>query len=193
MPEEAAPIISNWINHTACLFKISRSRKTKLGDYRAPFKGSPHRISVNHDLNPYSFLITTIHEFAHLETWNKHQHRVKPHGVEWKQSFKELMDPFLKLAIFPADISSAIQQYIENPAASSCTDLNLFRALKSYDQAHSSVLTVESLEDGHYFMLKNGRSFQRITKIRKRYKCMELTTKRMYLFHPIAEVFPLEQ
>ncbi len=193
MPEEAAPIISNWINHTACLFKISRSRSTKLGDYRAPFKGSPHRISVNYDLNPYSFLITTIHEFAHLQTWNKHRHRVKPHGPEWKQHFKELMTPFLKLNIFPADINGAIDSYMENPAASSCTDLHLFRTLKAYDKAKDNALTVEALEDGHFFKLKNGRSFQRIEKIRKRYKCMELSSKRMYLFNPIAEVFLLEQ
>lgn len=193
MPEEAAPIISNWINHTACLFKISRSRSTKLGDYRAPFKGSPHRISVNYDLNPYSFLITTIHEFAHLQTWNKHRHRVKPHGPEWKQHFKELMNPFLKLNIFPADINGAIHSYMENPAASSCTDLHLFRTLKAYDKAKENALTVEALEDGHFFKLKNGRSFQRIEKIRKRYKCMELSSKRMYLFNPIAEVFLLEQ
>ncbi|VTR44813.1 SprT-like family [Sphingobacterium thalpophilum] len=193
MPEEAAPIISNWINDTGCLFKISRSRSSKLGDYRAPFRGSPHRISVNHDLNPYSFLITTIHEFAHLQTWNKHQHRVRPHGSEWKNHFKQLMDPFLKLAIFPADIKQAILNYMENPAASSCTDLHLFRTLKAYDTAKSSALTVESLEDGHYFALKNGRSFQRIGKIRKRYKCMELSTRRIYLFNPIAEVFPLER
>ncbi|MCW8309986.1 SprT-like domain-containing protein [Sphingobacterium sp. InxBP1] len=193
MPEEAAPIISNWINDTGCLFKISRSRSSKLGDYRAPFRGSPHRISVNHDLNRYSFLITTIHEFAHLQTWNKHQHRVKPHGTEWKNHFKQLMDPFLKLSIFPADIKQAILNYMENPAASSCTDLHLFRTLKAYDTAKSSALTVESLEDGHYFALKNGRSFQRIGKIRKRYKCMELSTRRIYLFNPIAEVFPLER
>ncbi|WP_282637076.1 SprT-like domain-containing protein [Sphingobacterium thalpophilum] len=193
MPEEAAPIISNWINDTGCLFKISRSRSSKLGDYRAPFRGSPHRISVNYDLNPYSFLITTIHEFAHLQTWNKHQHRVRPHGSEWKNHFKQLMDPFLKLSIFPADIKQAILNYMENPAASSCTDLHLFRTLKAYDTAKSSALTVESLEDGHYFALKNGRSFQRIGKIRKRYKCMELSTRRIYLFNPIAEVFPLER
>lgn len=193
MPEEAAPIISNWINDTGCLFKISRSRSSKLGDYRAPFRGSPHRISVNYDLNPYSFLITTIHEFAHLQTWNKHQHRVRPHGTEWKNHFKQLMDPFLKLSIFPADIKQAILNYMENPAASSCTDLHLFRTLKAYDTAKSSALTVESLEDGHYFALKNGRSFQRIGKIRKRYKCMELSTRRIYLFNPIAEVFPLER
>ncbi|MDM1295119.1 sprT domain-containing protein [Sphingobacterium sp. N143] len=193
MPEEAAPIISSWINHTGCLFKISRTRSTKLGDYRAPFKGSPHRISVNHDLNPYSFLITTIHEFAHLQTWNKYQHHVKPHGTEWKNNFKELMDPFLKLDIFPVDISQAIKNYMANPAASSCTDLHLFRTLKAYDTVNATALTVESLEDGHFFRLKNGRSFQRIEKIRKRYKCMELTSKRMYLFNPIAEVFPLEQ
>lgn len=193
MPEEAAPIISKWINHTHCLFKISRSRSTKLGDYRAPYRGSPHRISVNHDLNSYSFLITTIHEFAHLQTWNKYQHRVKPHGAEWKNNFKELMRPFLELNIFPTDVSQAIHRYMENQAASSCTDLHLFRTLKLYDTVKSSALTVESLEDGHFFKLKNGRSFQRIEKIRKRYKCMELTSKRMYLFHPIAEVFLLEQ
>ncbi|MNI10522.1 hypothetical protein D3C73_636360 [compost metagenome] len=103
------------------------------------------------------------------------------------------MDPFLKLSIFPTDVNSAIHSYMENPAASSCTDLHLFRTLKAYDKAKSNALTVEALEDGHFFKLKNGRSFQRIEKIRKRYKCMELTSKRMYLFNPIAEVFLLEQ
>jgi hypothetical protein len=119
-----------------------------------PHSKEPTRISVNHDLNSYSFLITTIHEFAHLQTWNKHQHRVKPHGTEWKNNFKELMEPFLKLNIFPIDISSAIHRYMENPAASSCTDLHLFRTLKSYDTVKTSALTVESLEDGHFFKLK---------------------------------------
>ena len=192
MPEAAAPIISRWINDTGCLFKISNSRSTKLGDYRAPFRTDGHRISVNHDLNPYSFLITTIHEFAHLQTWQQHKHAVKPHGKEWKTNFQNLMDPFLKLQIFPAEIARAIAQYLENPAASSCTDLHLFRTLKKFDKHSDQVFTVEMLPDKSHFKLQNGRVFQKQEKVRKRYKCLELTSNKLYLFHPIAEIYPIE-
>ena len=61
-------------------FKIAKKRKTKLGDYRQPYRGSSHRISVNGDLNPYSFLITTLHEIAHLLTFVRFGNRVQPHG-----------------------------------------------------------------------------------------------------------------
>lgn len=188
MPEAAAPIISAWINDTGCQFRISRSRKTKLGDYTAPFRGSTHKISVNHDLNPYAFLITTIHEFAHLQTWQQHQHRVKPHGREWKQHYKELMAPFLQMDIFPTDILQAIVQYMENPAASSCTDIHLYRVLKRYDKGKPAQHTIESIPNNSIFALENGRVFQKREKLRKRYKCIELSTEKTYLIHPIAEV-----
>lgn len=192
MPEAAAPIISAWINDTGCQFRISRSRKTKLGDYTAPFRGSTHKISVNHDLNPYAFLITTIHEFAHLKTWQQYQHHVKPHGREWKQHYKDLMAPFLQLDIFPPDILQAIQQYMENPAASSCTDIHLYRILRKYDADNSAQDTVESIPANSIFRLQNGRTFQKGEKLRKRYKCIEPSTGRTYLIHPIAEVVLLE-
>lgn len=188
MPEAAAPIISAWITDTSCQFRISRSRKTKLGDYIAPFRGQTHRISVNHDLNPYAFLITTIHEFAHLQTWQTHQHRVKPHGREWKAHYKELMAPFLHIGIFPPDILQAIVKYMENPAASSCTDIHLYRVLRRYDKDKSGQHTVESIPANSVFALPNGRILQKGEKLRKRYKCIELRTDRTYLVHPIAQV-----
>ncbi len=191
MPEAAAPIISQWIVDTECRFRVSRSRSTKLGDYRAPFQGQTHQISVNHDLNPYAFLITTVHEFAHLKTWTQHKHRVKPHGSEWKNNFKTLMAPFFKLQVLPHDVTVALVQYMDNPAASSCTDLNLYRTLKKYDQGASEVITVESVPIDSVFSLKNGRVFQKKEKLRKRFKCVELATGRFYLFHPIAEVIPV--
>lgn len=49
--------------------KITRSRKTKLGDYRFLSVQKKHVITVNHDLNPFQFLITYIHEVAHLVTF----------------------------------------------------------------------------------------------------------------------------
>ncbi|MGJ1362988.1 SprT-like domain-containing protein [Sphingobacterium spiritivorum] len=191
MPELAAPIISQWIIDSKCSFKISRARATKLGDYQAPYRGESHKISVNNNLNPYSFLITTIHEFAHLRTWQQHKNKVRPHGTEWKDNFKFLMEPFLKLHIFPEKILHAVIKYLNNPAASSCTDLHLFRTLKEYDSAQSPVITVEMLNQDDLFSMKNGRVFQRKERIRKRYRCVEVSTNRIYLFHPVAEIYPI--
>ncbi|TYP93111.1 hypothetical protein BC792_11412 [Sphingobacterium allocomposti] len=192
MPAPAAPIVSAWIRDTGCLFRISRSRKSKLGDYMPPYRGAPHRISVNHDLNPYAFLITTIHEFAHLKTYQEFGNRVRPHGVEWKRNYKKLMAHFLQLQIFPADILQAVEQYMENPAASSCSDLHLFRALSMYDTNRRTGPTVESIPQGGIFAIRGGRIFQKIEKLRKRYKCVELETSHMYTFHPTVEVVPID-
>lgn len=192
IPSTAAPIISEWINDTACRFKVTRSRASKLGDYRSPFKNEPHQITINHDLNPYSFLITTVHEFAHLKTWQQHKNKVKPHGKEWKNNFKSLMDAFLKLNLFPEDITLALVKYMDNPAASSCTDLNLYKVLKSYDKSEFETVTIDTIEFNSYFSIKNGRVFQKLERLRKRYKCLEVKTQRIYLFHPIAEVKPIE-
>jgi len=192
MPDAAAPVISRWIIDSHCRFRISKSRSSKLGDYRPPFGPHGHRISVNHNLNPYAFLITTVHEFAHLEAWNRYQNKIKPHGKEWKICFKQLMQPFIRTNIFPADVQIALIRYMENPAASSCTDLDLFRVLKKYDPQNERLHIVEQLPENTFFSLKNGRIFQKKEKIRKRYRCLELKTKRVYLFSPIAEVIPLD-
>ena len=193
IPQQAAPIIATWIIDSGCLFRIARNRKTKLGDYTAPFKGEPHKISVNHDLNPYAFLITTIHEFAHLKTWQQFKNKVKPHGIEWKNHFKILMEPFLKLQIFPEDIHFSITKYMDNPAASSCTDLNLYRVLRNYDKNNTPIETIESIPQEAYFKIKGGRIFQKKEKLRKRYKCIEINTNKTYLFHPIAEVTTIKE
>ncbi|MFC3199420.1 sprT domain-containing protein [Parapedobacter deserti] len=187
MPVQAAHVISRWINDSNCLFRISKSRSSKFGDYRPPYNGQGHRISVNNNLNPYAFLITTVHEFAHLKTWNEHKNRVKPHGSEWKANFKQLMLPFMQSGIFPDELNVAITAYMDNPAASSCSDLQLFRALKRYDKS-GLLHTVEQLPADAVFSLKNGRVFQKKEKIRKRYRCIEVKTQRVYLFSPVAEV-----
>ena len=188
MPPEAAPLISRWIDYFKCEFKISRNRNSKFGDYRAPFDGKGHRISVNYNLNAYAFLVTTVHEFAHLYTWNQHEHQVKPHGQEWKANFRRMMQPFFEQNIFPPDVLQAISLYLDNPAASSCSDLNLYRSLRKYDAPKPSVITVEKLPFKALFKLKNGRIFRKEEQLRKRFKCTEISTRRVYLFSPVAEV-----
>ena len=188
LPPAAAPLILRWIDHFQCEFKISRSRNSKYGDYRPPFAGQGHRISINYDLNAYAFLVTTVHEFAHLLTWNEHKRKAKPHGAEWKTNFKRMMRPFFEMDIFPYDVKHAIVQYLENPAASSCADPHLFKTLKKYDVRPEHIVLLESLPAGSVFKTRDGRIFRKESKLRKRFRCIEISTKLPYLFNPLAEV-----
>lgn len=187
LPGEAAPVIARWIDYFQCEFKISKTRATKLGDYRHPFRQQGHKISVNNNLNPYAFLVTTVHEFAHLITWNDHQNKVKPHGEEWKTNFKKMMVPFLEKQVFPADLQRAIRTYLDNPSASSCTDLGLARALKIYDRQTAHV-RLEELAGGTLFTIRDGRKFRKGVQLRKRFRCECLSNGQVYLFSPLAEV-----
>ena len=125
IPKAAVNIIAEWIFHFNFKLRIKKTRSSKFGDYRPPVKGLNHQITINHDMNKYAFLITLIHEIAHLSSWKKHGSRVKPHGNEWKNEYKLLVQHFLDDKIFPQDIITALKQYMRNPAASGCTDLVL--------------------------------------------------------------------
>jgi SprT protein len=187
-PRSSAPI-AQWINIYQVELKITRSRQTKLGDYRAPHQGKPHRISINYNLNPYSFLITLIHEFAHLTCWNKYQFKVKPHGEEWKSEYKILMNPWVEENFFPEEIRLGLRSYMNNPFASSCTDLKLMRVLEQYDMPRTDIYSLESLARGTLFQIKDGRIFTKGDKLRKRFRCTQYLTNRIYLFNPLAKVF----
>lgn len=153
--------------------------------------GQGHRITVNHNLNPYSFLITFIHEVAHLHTYNNFRHFHEPHGKEWKNEFSYLLNDFILKGIFPDDIRMALNKYIANPVASSCTDLNLFRSLKKYDRDAHQVIHVEDIPENTLFKLSNSRSklvFKKGKLIRSRFHCIEVKSNRVYCVSPMAEI-----
>lgn len=190
VPEAALPLVCRLLRTHRCHLKITPPRKTKLGDFRpALHDHEPHHLSVNGNLNRYAFVVTLVHEIAHMTTWVKHQNKVKPHGLEWKSDFKELMDPILAEQVFPKDIERALQNYMANPAAASCTDLNLTRTLRNYDKNKSTV-HLEELPADAVFLFNEKRLFKKGEKLRRRYQCLDLNTKRKYLFHPLAEVLP---
>lgn len=191
VPAATAEPLLDCINYHQAVLKISRSRSTKLGDYRPPLHGKPHRISVNHDLNKYAFLVTLVHEIAHMTNWVKHQNTVKPHGQEWKAEFKALMDPFLQPDIFPHDVLAALKSYMMNPAASSCTDSHLMRMLKNYDEGPAPIY-LEELPADALFTINRKKVFRKGQQQRKRFKCLEIRSQRWYLIHPMAEVIPVE-
>jgi SprT protein len=186
VPESTVDTVCEWIQTYDFILKITKSRDSKYGDYRSPFAGKGHRISVNHDLNKYSFFITLVHEVAHLLTWERHRDNVFPHGKEWKHFFKELMVPFLSAETFPDDVLSALSSYIKDPAASSCVDATLIKVLKRYDHPDGSIL-VEQIPEGSIFRLKNGMVLRKGLRLRKRFKCLEVKSKKTYLVSPVAE------
>src|SRR5688572_13304538 len=106
---------------------VARERKSILGDYRHRTFGKTHRISVNGNLNIYSFLITLLHELAHLITFEQFANKVASHGKEWKNIFGQLLAQFIMHNVFPPDIKQALVQSLKNPAASSCADEVLLR------------------------------------------------------------------
>ena len=191
VPEAALTTVVNWLIDYKVVLTITRQRHSKYGDYRHPTKQHGHRISVNGTLNPYFFLITFVHEVAHLTAWLKHKNNVAPHGNEWKKEFQILMLPLLEKKFLPQEIQSALARYLLNPAASSCADENLTRILMKYDIRKS--ITVEEIPSDTLFKIHNGRIFRKGERIRKRYKCQEIRTKQFYLFSPVADVEIVEQ
>ena len=170
---------------------ISRKRQSILGDYRHAYEGRSHRISVNGNLNTYAFLITLLHELAHLLTYEAHGHKVMAHGREWKQVFSSILARFLMKKVFPSDIEIALQKTLHNPAASSCGDEKLLRVLHLYDERKEGVCLVEQVMEGGLFRIKGDRIFKKGEKVRKRFTCTEVSTGKLYLFSAVYEVVAL--
>lgn len=188
LPEGSFEGVMYYLQHYHVHLTITRQRQSILGDYRHSMPGKNHRISVNGNLNKYAFLITLLHELAHLFTYEQFGHRVQAHGKEWKNEFSKILAQFLLKKIFPPDIEKTLLQSLQNPAASSCGDEKLLRVLHHYDNKPDGVHLVEQIPEGSLFVIKGGRVFKRGEKIRKRYKCTEVKTGKLYLFSAVYEV-----
>ena len=191
IPDVSAPLVLEYLNHYKVHLTITRERKSVLGDYRHATQASNHRISVNGNLNKYSFLITLIHELAHLVTFMEHGNRVQSHGKEWKQLYRKMLEEFLRLKVFPEDILAALKKNLHDLPASSCADEHLMRVLKKYDKNTGGLVLVEQIAEGASFLLDDGRVFRKGKKLRKRFQCVELSTGKLYLFSAIYEVKPV--
>ena len=202
MPKQEAPLnqlqsylpagsyeeVAHYLHHYKVQLTITRERKTILGDYRHSFADKNHRISVNGNLNSYSFLITLLHELAHLFTYERYGHRVPAHGAEWKNEYGKILAQFLLKKIFPADIEKVLVKTLRNPAASSCADDGLLRVLRKYDPVKEGTILIETLPQGTLFKIKGERIFRKEEKVRKRFRCVEIKTGKVYLFSPVYEV-----
>lgn len=191
LPEGCVEPVVDWFNRRPVVLRITRSRSSKLGDFRSGTATISPVITINNDLNPYRFLITLLHEMAHAEVYFSYKRRMAPHGWEWKEEYRRLAIPFLEPGLLPEMIRITFYKYLINPKASSSADVHLLYALKEYDKPGEGV-PVFKLNSGTLFALPNGSVFRKGEKRRKLYKCECIDNRKTYLFNPMAEVFPLQ-
>lgn len=168
-------------------FKVTRPRQSKLGDY-CYRRDRGHQITVNANLNPYSFLVTYIHEVAHLQTFKQYGNKPEPHGKEWKRYFRETFQPLLTLEFLPSELITPLTEYLKNPSATTQGSVSLMVALRQFDnhtERESVVLT--SLQAGDSFEL-NEQIFIKGTLRKTRFLCTNRQTGKRYVISSNALV-----
>ena len=189
LPDGAFEPVVQLIHQYKVHLTVTRERKSVLGDYRHPFLGSNHKITVNGNLNKYEFLITLLHELAHLLCFEQYRNRVEAHGKEWKNIYGSLLKAFIDLDFFPEDIRKSLKKTLLNPAATANGETALLLVLRRYNPVQKAgVVVLAHLADGSLFKEIKGRTFRKIKLRRKRIECIELATGNIYLFSALSEV-----
>ena len=191
LPVNARSRCLNLVKDHPVSIRVVNPRRTKHGDFRE-FPDGRLQITLNKMENPYRFLITFIHEWAHWLVMQQYPFRTQPHGLIWKQTFKMQMLPFLQDQIFPENLLGLLAKHMMNPKATLDADTQLAIALKQYDPANDKNFIFE-LETGTRFQASNGKIYELGQLLRKRYACIELATKRTYLFAAQSEVKIVEK
>jgi len=187
LPENALLPAFKLIQTHQVHLKIVKERTTRHGDYRRGMDGR-HQITINANLNKYRFLMTLIHEIAHLVAIEQYGRHIKPHGTEWKMTFQRLMVPFIHPAVYPSQMLPLLARHFRNPSASSDTDAALSIALKQFDTNSAEVFFIYEVPLGSHFKISSGKIFKRGPLRIKRFECLEVSSGRMYTFKPNAEV-----
>jgi hypothetical protein len=174
-------------------FRVLHPRTSKLGDFRYRKDRKVQTITINADLNPFQFLLTYIHEVAHLHAFLRFGTDHSPHGQEWKREFQNLIEPVLNDVVFPKDILIPLKAHMKNPSASSARDLFLMKEMSKYDlkiKDSAEEIFLSDLTPGSHFSL-SGRKFKKGETRRTRVLCEELNSGRKFLVSRLAKVTPL--
>lgn len=87
----------------------------------------------------------------------------------------------------PENVHMALDRYMENPRASSCSDPKLMMALGAHDK--DPKIYLKDIQVGEVFRF-HDRMFRKGNLRRTRYECDEVKSGRKYLISGSAEVTP---
>jgi len=184
IPENAVSLVEDILKSNPISIKIVNKRTTKHGDFKKT-KNGLLQITINNSLNKYQFLLTLIHEIAHFVAHQQYK-SVKPHGKEWKLNFQHLMLPFLQPSIFPQKLLPYLANYLKNPKASTGSDVKWTDQLNQYNELNDKNFIFE-IPEGSIFTFKN-KDYKKGIKRRTRFECVEIASKKVYLFNQNAEI-----
>ena len=182
LPEHAVANCFELIKENHVHLKIVNERQSRHGDYRRDAQGF-HLITVNSSLNKYRFLITLIHEIAHLVAFEKYGRRISPHGAEWKQTFREML--LESLTVYAEDLRPIILKFSKSPKAKFMASPDLVKYFHVPEE--DELLYLENLIVGDVFVLKN-KVFVIEETTKKRYLCRNLKSGLKYKVNTLARV-----
>ncbi len=193
LDQETAFKIFDYLEKNNCDFRITRRRKSKLGDFRV--QGNKRSISVNDEPNRYRFIITLIHEIAHLKTFIEYKNRVMPHGKEWKNNFRVLLHDF-GIRHFFQNEEKLVQIFdivFDNPTATAGIDLELEKCYQKYDAQHSEDECFLSDLPIDAFFIYRQQLYQKKKVMRTRALCKQIVNNRMYGISLSSMVIPISE
>jgi len=177
LPEPVQTKINEYLD--GIKFTIVNPRKTALGMWR--YRAGQHEITINSDLTSIQFMLTTVHEIAHVRVWELYKNTVKPHGQEWKDQYRQLMLPLLQ-GYFDFTTENILKKHMLNPPASArCTE-ELKRLIEPGTKLLSDVCV------GCSFKINDGREFVKVRKRRVKWECLN-TDGKIYLIPETIKVF----
>lgn len=189
LPSQAVEYCSELIMLYKLHLHIEVERKDRLGDY-SPHLGKGNRISINHNLNPFDFLITFIHELAHHVTYKKYGPHHQSHGAEWKEEFKNCMRPVVLMNIFPPDIEQPLIKHMQSPKYTHSGDITLMKALMKHNKGQQQPVLLDDIPIGSLFKMSNRSKmiFRKLEKLRTYAMCEEVSSGKKYKVHLLAKV-----
>ncbi|MCH8546411.1 MAG: SprT-like domain-containing protein [Cryomorphaceae bacterium] len=187
LPDNTLPLLQPLMNKYPLSIKVVNPRKRKLGDYRRAVPPSQvHQITVNNNLDSVQFLITLVHELAHLHAFETYGYRIKPHGKEWKHTYASMLKPFVPYV--PTDKQAEVIDQVQKPRATT-TPVDFEERIAEQERAGG--VKLKSLPTGAVFTTHHGMRMQTIRPLRTYILCKDLGSKRLYRVHGMAVVKPL--
>lgn len=190
MSEDAATWVAQLLIVHGVELQITRERSSKFADYRPPWRGRGHVITLNYNLRPLSFLLIFLHEYAHLLNWVDYGSKVAIHGVEWAKAYAKLVNGAIQRGFFPEAMHEPLRMAMRNPQVSGCAQPDLMDWLRKFEGQEAGWYPLDQLDSGTRFQTKAGMTFVKGPKGRTRYRCLRFPGKETYLIHQSLMVKP---